>query len=361
VLGEVDYLLWIREAFGGTRLSLASSGMPPPAARLAGLDRLDVGAHLAKWPEGSRRLEAAVAARLGAPPACVVAAPGTTGANFLAFAATVSPGDEVLLETPRYGPLEATATGLGARVVHFGRPASRRHQPDPDEVAAQLGPRTRLVVLTDPHNPSGVRLDPDRLEAIVDAVAAHGGALVLVDEVYREAAPTPFPSCADPAKPIIATASLTKAYGLPALRAGWAAAPEPVAARLRAAADHVVPGSVEPGWSIAAGVLEGPLADAILADTRAHLRRAGARLDAFLAARPDFHAVPPDVPCVAFVEVPARLGSASELTDALLRETGVLVVPGRFFGDDSRVRIALCAPPDQVEAGLEALTSWRRP
>lgn len=360
MLGEVEYLRWIRAAFSRTRFSLASSGMPPPAARLAALATLDVAAHLSRWPDGARRLEAAVAARLGVPSACVVAAPGTTGANFLAFAATLSPGDEVLLETPRYGPLEATATGLGARVVHFGRPAADRHQPDPDEVAAKLGPRSRFVVLTDPHNPSGVRLDPDRLHAVVEAVAAHADALVLVDEVYRDAAPTPWPSCADPGRPIVATASLTKAFGLAALRAGWAVAPEPVAERLRAAADHVVPGSFEPGWSIAADILEGPLADAILADTRAHLRRAGGRLETFLAERPDFRAVKPDVPCVAFVEVPDRLGGASELTDALLRETGVLVVPGRFFGDDTGVRIALCAPPDQIEAGLDALTSWRR-
>ena len=176
-----------------------------------------------------------------------------------------------------------------------------------------------------------------------------------MDEVYREAAAEPWPTAFDPDGPVIATGSLTKAYGLSALRAGWALAPAPLAERLRAATDHFNPGAFEPGWSFAAALLEGPGADRILEATRRHLAGAGARLAAFLAAHPEWSAVTSDVPCVAFPQVPAGLGTGTALAERLLEETGTLVVPGAYFGDDTRVRLALCGAEAELVAGFEAL------
>ena len=352
MLGEVAYLRWIRAAFGRTRHSLASSGMPPPAPELLASVPLDPVGILGGFPQGRARLEAAVAARQGVDPASVVAGAGTTGANFLAMAALLEPGDEVVIEHPAYGPLADTARALGARIRHLPRRPEDGWQPDPDDPALAVAPK--LLVLTDPHNPTGVRLVPERLAALV-ARAARQGTEVLVDEVYREAAADPWPTAFDPDGPVIATGSLTKAYGLSALRAGWALAPAPVAERLRAATDHFNPGSFEPGWSYAAALLDGPGADRILEATRRHLAGAGARLAAFLAAHPAWSAVAPDVPCVAFPRVPDGLGTGTAVAEGLLGSTGTLVVPGAFFGDDTRVRLALCGAEADLSAGLEAL------
>lgn len=356
MLPEVAYLAWIRAAWRRTRHSLSSSGMPPPdAARLASVP-FDLPAVLSrKVQDGAGRLEAAVATRQGVDAAAVVAGAGTTGANFLVMAGCLSPGDEVVVETPGYGPLEATARALGARVRPLTRRPEDGYQPDPEDPV--LSERTRLVILTDPHNPSGVRLTPDRLAALV-AWAAGTGAILLVDEVYREAAAEPWPTAFEAAGPVVATGSLTKAYGLSALRAGWAMAPAPIAAACRAAADHVAPGSLEPGWSFAAAFLESPVADAVLGDTRAHLAYAGARFAAFRARCPGWAGPAPDVPCVAFPAVPRGLGTGTALAAALLDGTGTLVVPGAFFGDDARVRLAFGAPQADLTAGLEALARF---
>ena len=98
-------------------------------------------------------------------PEQVVTAPGTSGANFLAFAALVEPGDEVLVERPTYEPLLAALGFLGARVRRFERRFENGYRLDLDEIRSQLTDGVRLVVLANPHNPSGVLLPPEEVAA----------------------------------------------------------------------------------------------------------------------------------------------------------------------------------------------------
>ena len=131
-------------------------------------------------------LQRALALKCQVAPYNIVAATGTSMANHLAMAAVVEPGDEVLIERPAYEPLVAVASYLGAEVKRFDRRFENGFALDPEEVSRKISPRTRLVVITNLHNPSGALADVDTISRIGEA-ARGVGARVLVDEVYLEA------------------------------------------------------------------------------------------------------------------------------------------------------------------------------
>src|SRR5262249_53766792 len=132
-------------------------------------------------PDGYAPLVAAIAERHGVVPERVATATGCSGANFFACAALLEPGDEVLVESPFYDPLPASARLLGAEVRTFPRRFESAWDLEPDAVASALTPRTRMILLSNPHNPTGTVARPDHLDAI-GALAAARGISVLVDE-----------------------------------------------------------------------------------------------------------------------------------------------------------------------------------
>src|SRR5271168_74965 len=173
-----------------------------------------------------------LSAKSGVPVECIVHAQGTSMANHLAMAALVEPGDEVLIEEPSYGAIVSTAEYLGAKIRRFSRKFESGFQMDPREVERSITPRTRLIVITNLHNPSGVRT-PDAAMRIVGEIARSLGAHVLVDEVYLEACfESPWQSSFLLGQNFVATSSLTKAYGLSGLRCGWIFAAKPLAERM---------------------------------------------------------------------------------------------------------------------------------
>src|SRR3954462_2563381 len=106
--------------------------------------------------DGYRPLMEAIAARYGVDVGRVTTAGGTAGANFLVFAALLEPGDEVLVERPGYDPLLGAARMAGARTMRFDRSFADGFALDPDRVRAAMTPRTKVIVITTPHNPTGV-------------------------------------------------------------------------------------------------------------------------------------------------------------------------------------------------------------
>ena len=187
-------------------------------------------------PAGWARLREAIAKYNDVPPAESIAALGTTHALWLAYAALTSPGEEVLVEEPAYEPLIRIAEGVGLRVTRFARDLRDGFALDPARVARALTPRTRVVAISNLHNPSGVRATDEALRAVA-RLAESSGATLLVDEVYA-----PFDALVDAhgvflgsarrlAPNIVAISSLTKCYGLGPERVGWLLGPREVIAR----------------------------------------------------------------------------------------------------------------------------------
>ena len=164
---------------------------------------------------------------------CVVTAQGTSLANHLAFAATLEPGEEALVEWPTYELLTATLEYLGAKVRFFDRGLEREFRVDAEEVERKITPQTRLIVLTNLHNPSGALIDEATLRAVGE-IARKNNARVLVDEVYLESMfelrPRPAIHLGDH---FVVTSSLTKAYGLSGVRCGWVLANPELAQGMR--------------------------------------------------------------------------------------------------------------------------------
>ena len=143
-------------------------------------------------------------------------------ANFVAMAALIEPGDEVIIERPVYDLIPSAIGFLQANVKWLPRPASLGYQPDLEALRRTLSTHTKLIVLINLHNPSSVFIDTLTMKEI-GRLARAVGARVLVDEVYLDAAFEAEPKSAFHfgGKEFVTTNSLTKVYGLSGLRCGW--------------------------------------------------------------------------------------------------------------------------------------------
>jgi len=292
-----------------------------------------------------------IARYYGTTTARVTLASGASGANFLVLASLLSPGDEVLVERPAYDPLLGAARLLGATVVRFERSFEDGFVVDPTRIEAAITPKTRLVVLTNPHNPSGVALDDETLDGIVDVAEKHG-THVLIDEVYLDTL-TPRPSpAANRSDRVISTNSLTKSYGLAGLRAGWVlAAPDIVAAVARARGTVEAIGAF-PGEVMAQVAFEN--IDALRARARLVLVPGLERLVTFVNSRDELEWVPPAGGTVGFPRLRDH-DDAGPFIDALLSDFDTAVVPGRFFDCPAHFRVAFSGDPAVLAEGLHQL------
>ncbi len=344
------YLTWAKHHVRA-RWDLTASGLAPcpideiPDAREA--MRIQV-----RSDDGYPPLVDAIAERYGVPTDRVATAGGAAGANFLALAAIVRPGDEVLVESPGYDPLGGAARLLGAEVRAFERVFEDGWALDPDRVAHAITASTRAIVVTNPHNPSGVHTDAATLDAVAE-VAASVGARVIVDEVYLEALTgvdtTP---AAVRSERIVSTTSLTKCYGLAGLRLGWILADADVAERARRARDVVDGNGPSPSETLAVPALRH--ADRLLARARSILEPNGRLLRAFVDARAELAWVPPAGGAVSFPLLQG-VDDTSAFVQLAQDEFEVGLVAGRFFGAPRHFRIAIGGEHAAVRGGLEAL------
>ena len=247
-------------------------------------------------------------------------------ANFLAMAALISPGDEVLIERPTYEPLLGAASFLGARIRRFERRPEAGFRLDPDAVESAMSERTRLIVITDLHNPSSALAEENDLRALAD-MARRSNARVLVDEVYLDAAVPPRRSAVHLSPEFVCTNSLTKVYGLSGLRCGWILAEAGLAERMWRLNDLFGVNQAHPAERLACIALE--RIDEVIGDTPAMVRRNRALFNEFTASRADLACKPVEHGIVAF---PQWTGGDTDKLDALLREKyDTAVVPGRWF------------------------------
>jgi aspartate/methionine/tyrosine aminotransferase len=346
------YLEWARRFYGQVRCDLASSGAATVPLSELGLPPLGV----LDDPSGWDALRAGIATYNDVPASEAVAALGTTHAIWLAYTALTSPGDAVLVERPSYEPLWRIPEGLGLAVHTFERSAAHDFSLDPDRVAASLTPRTKVVAISNLHNPGGVRAGDEELRAVAHLAEQHGATL-LVDEVYA-----PFDALVDAegvfrgsarklAPNVVAVGSLTKAYGLGPQRIGWVLGSADVVAR----ADDAITAS--------AGVL--PLLHAHLgahaftrvcdlADrTRSALQGKRERVAAWVERQGLTWSRPSDG-LFGFVHLQGH-GDLFATLEAAAREHEVLVTPGAFFGQPEGFRLAWSAPMAVLAEGLDTL------
>jgi aspartate/methionine/tyrosine aminotransferase len=292
-----------------------------------------------------------LARRSGVTTDCVVTAEGTSMANHLAFAATLEPGDEALVEHPTYELLVSTLRYLGAEVRHFERRAEDGYRVDTNELERQMTPRSRLIVLTSLHNPSSALLDETTLREVGDIARRHD-AYVLVDEVYLESLYESRPPAAvHLGDQFLVTSSLTKAFGLSGLRCGWVLANPELAQRMWHIKDLHGVNAAHPAELLSVIALD----NLRQVEERAQnlLRTNRPVLNAFLRSRDDLACVPPEYGTVAFPAL--RRGSVEDLDRILRAKYETSIVPGSYFDQPQYFRIGVGGDPEMTREGLDRL------
>src|SRR5438874_2199277 len=301
---------------------------------------------------GYRPLVEALAAHCYVAPENVVTiSGGTSMANHLAMAVLLEHGDEVLIEQPTYEPLLAIAEYLGAKIKRFPRRFEDGFEIDIVELEKQITPRTRVIVLTNLHNPSSELVEEAALRKIGE-LARDVGARVLVDEVYLEAMFENSPPSAVLLGPeFVATSSLTKGYGLSGLRCGWILAEAEVAKKIRRLDDIFAasaPNVMERLSVVALNQLP-----KIAARAKAMLETNRRTLHEFFSKRADIDVVPTKFGTTSFPRL--RNEDVEKLCGWLLEKYETAVVPGRFFESPEHIRIGMCCNPEIFSSGVERL------
>ena len=283
---------------------------------------------------------------------------GGSEANFVVTWRLVEPGDEVVVLVPAYLQVPGLVRAFGATVREWPmrRGADGRWRPDLDELRTLVGPTTRAIVINTPNNPTGARLtaaDLDRIAALADGV----GAWVVSDEIYRgaELDGVESPSMWGRSPRVIVTSGLSKTFGLPGLRVGWAVAPPQVAASLWAYHDYtsIAPGALSD--RLATFALSPAVRPTLLARTRAILGENVPAVERWLRASGlPFDWASPDAGAFVFARYDLPIDSTA-LATRLRDEESVLIVPGDQFGLDHHLRIGIGEHVHYVIGGLERL------
>jgi aspartate/methionine/tyrosine aminotransferase len=291
-----------------------------------------------------------IAARYGVTTEHVVAADGTSMANFVAMAALISPGDEVLVEHPAYELLLGAASFLGADIKRFKRKAEDAFRLDPTLVEAEMSDRTKLIVITNLHNPSSALASDEDL-ASVQALAAAAGAHVLVDEVYLDCAVPPDRTGARLGPEFVCTNSLTKVYGLSGLRCGWILAEPELAERMWRLNDLFGVNQAHPAERLACIAFDH--INQVIGDDPVMLARNRTRWNDFVGSRDDLDCIPAEHGITAF---PRWFGGDTERLDGHLRERyDTAVVPGRWFEMPDHFRVGFGLPNAEFDEALNRL------
>jgi aspartate/methionine/tyrosine aminotransferase len=305
---------------------------------------------------GSDVLRARIAALYAAgSEAGVVACNGSAEANFLAMWELVGAGDEVVILMPTYMQTHGLALNVGARVVEVQLREELGWQPDPDEIRRAVTDRTRMIIVTNPGNPTGAILNDAVRDAIIGA-ATRTGAWILADEVYTgaELSGRETPSFFGSHERVIATGSLSKAYGLPGLRIGWCMSDPRTAAAIWARSDYTTISPGELTDHLATIALDPAVRPQLLHRTRALIRTGLETLTTWLESTGGFHWHPPAAGAICLARYDAPIESDA-LAEQLRVETSVLIVPGSHFGLGRYIRFGIGLPADEMRAALDRI------
>jgi aspartate/methionine/tyrosine aminotransferase len=350
------YMEFARTRAHLARHILTQSGMPPPEASLelrAASALVDSGyAGIDALPE----LERHIAARLKVDPRRVIVTLGATGGMHLAAWRFFRPGSTVASETPSYEPLRALPRAFGAQVALIERDPLARWQLQPQSVRRALhGAQPGHVFLTNPNNPTGALLSGETLRELAQEAERCGGVLVSC-EVYLEFEQPELRQAAFRMAPnAISISSLTKAYGLGGLRLGWMVLGEGLVHERESLMDLAYLTYVDlPTPALRAGLLAFERLEELRAPIAQVNRESRPLLLEWLERTPGVSAERPDLGLSAFPSIEG-VGDTTTLADYLLKEHGVGVVPGEFFGRPGHLRIGCGLPPSGLSAALEQL------
>lgn len=290
----------------------------------------------------------------------VIVTPGAAAALFCAATAILSPGDHLVVVRTNYATNLETPRALDADVDIVDLRYEDRWALDIDELRSRVqAGRTKMISVTCPHNPTGTMLELAGLQRLVD-LAESSGAVLLVDETYRDLTHgQQLPMAAAMSSRAISVSSMSKAYGLPGLRIGWAITTDPARREmLLAAKEQMVICGATIDEHIAGRVLAER--DRILPLIRREVRERAAVVQGWLEAQSTFEWVPPSGGVVGLVRFrPGAAVDTSAFYHHLLSDHGTYVGAGHWFEvSDRYFRLGFGWPAlAELQHGLAGLTA----
>ncbi|MDV6332943.1 pyridoxal phosphate-dependent aminotransferase [Asticcacaulis sp. 201] len=355
----LSYAQWVRKALAQSRdaFVLFDSSVDEPRDLLQAIIKKAFAApvsdrYTSSFVKGNPFAVKALSRRYNVPEDHVLTTSAATTAISIVYHAYLAAGDHILVETPRFDLLATTAQAMNVEVEDFQRKAPG-YAIDVDALRAHIRPNTKLIVLSDLHNPSGALLPESTMKALADLAAMHG-VKVVIDEVYGDYADTARPHSAVHYSPhFIAINSLTKIYGLSTLRFGWVLASPDTLSPIRDTAGRFDFTSSNLSHAVAALVLEEDSQfDAYRREVMAETHPVMARAFENWVADGLVEGPMPDHGCILF---PKLIGvcDTCHFSDWMAQTHNVRVAPGEYFGAPGHVRIGFAKDLTGMTAAFE--------
>jgi len=282
---------------------------------------------------------------------------GAAEANYITTRTLLSAGDEIVIMLPNYMQIWGIAKNHGLKVKEFHLREKHGWALDLGELDEAVTANTRLIAVCNPNNPTGYILTEAEMDAII-AAAERVGAWILADEVYRGAerlTDEQTPSFYGRYNRVIAVGSLSKAYGLPGLRIGWAVAPPDTIDEIWARHEYIAISATMLSNKLATIALSPEVRPRLIQRARDYIRKGYSVLQQWMDSHGDtFSLTPPQAAAIAFVRYHLDINS-TEFTERLRKEKSVLIVPGDHFGMDHLVRISFGLPHDYLVSALDRI------
>jgi len=288
----------------------------------------------------------------------VLVTTGAIEANYNAIRTLLSPGDGIAVMLPNYMQVWGLSQNHGLEMRTFHLDEKTGWSLDTAELDDAVTPDTKMIAVCNPNNPTGHIMTGAEMEA-VGAAADRVGAWILADEVYtgaeHDSSDGETPSFFGRYDKVVATGSMSKAYGLPGLRIGWVAGPAETVDQIWARHEYTTISATMLSNHLAAIALSPEVRPRIIKRTRKYISDGYQVLREWMDGHPGaFDVTPPQAAAIAFVRYHLDINS-SELIDRLRREKSVLIVPGDHFGMDRFVRISFGLPRDYLTAALDRI------
>ena len=303
---------------------------------------------------GTRHLREAVASFYeGMDPSSVFMTNGSAEALYIMAWGLIDPGDEVAFMIPNFMLLSHVVESNGGVVRNFNLDPARGWALDVESLKRAVTPKTKLICVCNPNNPTGTVLSREQMQEIVD-VAASVGAYVLSDEVYRgaEQGDAETPSFWGMYDKVIVISGLSKSFGLPGLRVGWVAGPREIAEMSWFYHDFLSTTVTTFSDLLATKALEPDMRKKIFARNRGIVRQNLATFTEWVNRNKDVLSfTPPQAGCFAFVKFDLPVSSWDLVMD-MVKKDSVFVIPGSCFGIENHLRMNFGVDKPRLEEGL---------
>ena len=301
----------------------------------------------------------------------ILITPGAIAANMAIFYGLIEKGDHVICHYPTYQQLYEIPKRLGAEVDYWRAAESKKWQLDIEELKSLIRPNTKMIIINNPHNPSGAIVPKSTLDLLLEVAEEHD-LIIMADEVYRPLFHSISPGSPDFPPSVlslwyaktIATGSLSKAYSLAGIRVGWIASrSSEIIEACAQARDYTTISVSQLDDQIAAFALDNRCIHSLLSRNIQLARRNLEILESFVESHKwACEWVKPVAGTTAFIKF-CHMGSPVDdvaFCESLMKDTSVMLVPGsRCFGDGQDfkgfIRFGFCCETDALEEGLEKM------